>query len=63
MDPDTPAQSLKNAVEIMEHVATIQSERAQVRSRTPDPSLCPTVALGNPLESRARILDRPGSIF
>ncbi|KAF8273049.1 hypothetical protein EI94DRAFT_47325 [Lactarius quietus] len=29
MDPDTPAQSLKTAVDIMEHVATIQSKRAQ----------------------------------
>lgn len=29
MDPDTPAQSLKTAVDIMEHVATIQSKTAQ----------------------------------
>jgi hypothetical protein len=32
MDRDTPAQSLKIAVDIMEHVATIQSKTAQVRS-------------------------------
>ena len=63
MDPDTPAQSLRTAVEIMEHVATIQSERAQVRSLASNPCLCPIVAAGNSLESRARILDRPGSIF
>jgi len=31
IDADTPAQSLKNAVDVMEHVATIQSKRAQVR--------------------------------
>jgi hypothetical protein len=35
MNSDTPAQSLKNAVDIMENVATIQSERAQVRSLAP----------------------------
>ena len=35
MNSDTPAQSLKIAVDIMEDVATIQSERAQVRSLAP----------------------------
>lgn len=39
MDFDTPAQSLKAAVDIMENVATIQSERAQVRSLAPNPCL------------------------
>jgi len=42
MDADTPAQSLKIAVEIMEHVATIQSKRAQVRSLHPNSCICPT---------------------
>ena len=38
MDPDTPAQSLKTAVDIIEHVATIQSKAAQVRYLAP--TLC-----------------------
>jgi hypothetical protein len=36
MDLNTPAQSLKTAVDIMEHVATIQSKTAQVRVLAPN---------------------------
>jgi hypothetical protein len=65
INAESPSQSVKNAVDVIEHVATIQCKEAQARppflyfaSCVSHPSS--NVAIGNSLEGRARILAQTG---
>jgi hypothetical protein len=60
MKAESPVATIKRAVDVIEHVATIQCKEAQVCPRTPTSCpisyILPNLPVGNRLESRARIL-------